>query len=508
MAIQFLMSGGNFAANNINGPGIWLSSNALSVTQSPPSGRSSFAYQNSGAYGNGNATTPLLGAFTGMIAGFAQYLGSNFKSGDVIFEFLGSTGQVQTSVSLDVFGHLVAKNNAGTVLGTSTVALTPSTWSYIEFKTLFSLAASGTVEIRVNSSVVLSVSGVITAVTLALGCSVLFGFGNASGPGNVCYATDFYILDTVSGANTTYLGDIRVQEVYPNAAGINSNWVPAVNLNPFTGVITTVSNGSGSSAIYTGTMSNTTTNAYVNYYINTLGFLNANNNQIAAYCTASNATALVLTVSGTITPETNTASAVASPPFALTNVNAATNVFTGYIPGGASNAYLGYNFNVLGFTNSSNNVVGATCTASNVTAITLSATGLVTENHATPVAQASFQNLLQIGINLNGTRPNGDAVYFYDSNPGDRNDWASQRISQQGVILGVQHISYLRKDASGARTAAQYVNSSSTMQIGPSNSLGASYQYWKTIIENDPATLTQWTVNGINNAKWGVQVVS
>jgi hypothetical protein len=43
---------------------------------------------------------------------------------------------------------------------------------------------------------------------------------------------DFYCLDTGSGANTSYLGDVDIVELFPNGPGVHSAW--AANVGPFT----------------------------------------------------------------------------------------------------------------------------------------------------------------------------------------------------------------------------------------------------------------------------------
>lgn len=190
-------------------------------------------------------------------------------------------------------------------------------------------------------------------------------------------------------------------------------------------------------------------------------------------------------------------------PFTLTSVNGS-GVYQGTITGGASNAYQGYNFNVTGFVNGANNVTGVECTASSATSITLAAT-TVTETHA---GSAAFECIVEIGINKLGTRPNGDVAYISSNTPGVISDFAHQPLSLSGIIEGVIHMSYARKDDAGTRQVAQVCLSSGTTEVSTTISLGNNYQYYLDILEQDPNTTAQWTVSGLNAATFGVKEIT
>ena len=68
-------------------------------------------------------------------------------------------------------------------------------------------------------------------------------------------------------------------------------------------------------------------------------------------------------------------------PLTLASVAAGTGVYTGTITGGGSNAFVGYTFNISGFTNAANNGIFE-CSASTTTTLTLNNLNTVAETHA------------------------------------------------------------------------------------------------------------------------------
>lgn len=176
--------------------------------------------------------------------------------------------------------------------------------------------------------------------------------------------------------------------------------------------------------------------------------------------------------------------AAATGPFTLTSVNTS-GVYQGTITGGASNAYIGYKFDVTGFTNGANNQTGAICTASTATALTLGGS-TVTETHA---GSAAFECPVQIGIAGTGTVPSLDSLYVMSNTPNALSDFTHQALAFTGNIPAIMHVSYARKDDAGARTMSQIsVNGGTTVEVGPVISLSNTYTYYGDILEFGPTT--------------------
>lgn len=412
MSLRFAMSGGNFIFSK--GPtvgGIWASSTASIINTAGGGFYTPYAHSGNGAI---SATPNLGGNFATLIQGYRIFFTA---AGAATLLATSDTGTTQTDLRMDASGLLFFTRN-GTNLGAgnptkSTFALLPNTTNYIEIKVLHAITAIGTAEVRVNGVSVLSLSSVQTANTNATANAAKFI--NPTGG----QSADFVVVDGDGGITTNYLGDIFVQEVFPNGDGANTAWTP--NVGPFT----------------------------------------------------------------------------------LTSVNTA-GVYQGTITGGATNAYVGYRFNVTGFVNGANNQTAAVCTASTATAITLGGV-TITETHA---GSAAFQAIVQAGVSRTGTRPNDDVAYILDSTAGHIYEFTHDPLTLTGTIAGVVHQSYARKDDAGIRQIQQVCKSGGTVETSSTISLGSSYQYYQDILEQDPNTSATWTVSNFNSAQFGVKEIT
>jgi hypothetical protein len=115
--------------------------------------------------------------------------------------------------------HWTLKNLGGTVLGTGTANVGVNVWQYLELKVVVS-ATVGTVELRLDGAT----SPDITASGLNTGAvnvnEIVVGFVNAA-----TYYDDIYVVDTSGSAPTnTWLGDSRVETLYPSSNGTNTAW--------------------------------------------------------------------------------------------------------------------------------------------------------------------------------------------------------------------------------------------------------------------------------------------
>lgn len=432
MALQYAMSGGNFCFSFgvSRPPNIWLNSSANSgpTSAAPASGtEDTYAWTTLSGGASLFFQTPILpgvvgsAGFAGLIAGYRVY--SGFTGNNQLIAFYDALGNAMCDVRVTATGLLYFTRN-GTQIGVfSSAIFTLNAWNYIEFKALFS-ASSGTCEVRVNGAVIMTATGLNNEGSTNGGASVVFSY--PTGGTNQAYLKDFYVVDTVSGANTSYLGDVRVQEVFDDGAGVNSAW--QANVGPFA-----VTNVTGSGTSWT---------------------------------------------------------------------------FTGSWTSGASNAFVGYNFNTTSC-GSGNNQTGVECTASAVGSITLSFSGGSAQSGLS--GSIAFQCMVQIGINKLGTRPNGDLTYIFDSTTNDMSDFVHQALASamgvafSGVICGIVHLSYLRKDDTGTRQVAQLCLSALASALGSTLSLGTTYQYYAQILETDPNTSTQWSESGFNAATFGVK---
>lgn len=138
----------------------------------------------------------------------------------------GSTIHVTVTLNVST-GVLTAYRGAGngTVLGTATLsgpALLPATWGYWEVKAVLSDTV-GEVHVRFNSAAVLDVTGVDTknGGTKTVFDSLCFPCSN----GVNTYFDDMYVVTGSGSAPTDFLGDCKVQTLYPNGNGDFSQMV-------------------------------------------------------------------------------------------------------------------------------------------------------------------------------------------------------------------------------------------------------------------------------------------
>lgn len=175
--------------------------------------------------GNGNPRTvyKTLDNQSTWIAGcrvvlrFAPITATN----DFYIEFQ-DVGSPQIGVYINADGTLSVKRGASTVLGTTASALSIGVWHYIEFKATIN-DTTGSYEVRVdgNTTPWLSGTGANTRATANNSANSIHYIV----PGGYrTYLCDFYICDTTGSRNNNFLGDVKVEAVFPDATGTYSQW--------------------------------------------------------------------------------------------------------------------------------------------------------------------------------------------------------------------------------------------------------------------------------------------
>ena len=118
---------------------------------------------------------------------------------------------------------------SSTVIGTAVGVFTSNTWHYIEVEFTIHNSA-GAWEIRVNGAMVASASGVDTLATFSTVDTFRF---NADNDG--ASLDDIYICDPSGSLNTTFLGAIKVEAIYPDGDD-TSQWAPDSGTTNYTQV--------------------------------------------------------------------------------------------------------------------------------------------------------------------------------------------------------------------------------------------------------------------------------
>lgn len=166
-------------------------------------------------------------------------IGTNLDGQIIAAYFDGATTQVDLRVNAD--GHLVATRN-GTQLGSvSSQALIVNDYVHIQFKATIDPTA-GVVHVKVNGVDWLNLTGQNTRATgsdqigsLRLGHTG-YGGGATLVPIAVFYYDDFWLVDTTGGENASFIGDCRVEAVFPNGVGNYSQFTVSPSGDNYTAV--------------------------------------------------------------------------------------------------------------------------------------------------------------------------------------------------------------------------------------------------------------------------------
>ena len=157
--------------------------------------------------------------------GAAVKIASLPSSTGTIFQFRDNTGTVQASLCVSVTGSLALYRGttSGTLLASSANALLGGSWNFIEAKITIA-DSGGTFEARVNGDVWVTYTGDTKySSTLATANSIrLYGLPSAI---NSWY-DDFYICDATGTVNNSYLGDVRVDTLFPSGVGASAQFMP------------------------------------------------------------------------------------------------------------------------------------------------------------------------------------------------------------------------------------------------------------------------------------------
>jgi len=189
------------------------------------------------------------GAFKSLAAGAATkaippsptvVIGWAWKVGDLggTLLTLYNAGQVHDRLMVLGTGQMQAQLADGMVHATSTNSVAAGNWYYMEFK-IFIHDTAGTIELRVNGAPWFALTGRDTRYA-TYGAAV-DGFMITGGNG-IAWVDDLYVLDTTGTSNNDFLGDQRVDTLYPTADGTYSQFTPSTGTTHYTLVDETAPN--------------------------------------------------------------------------------------------------------------------------------------------------------------------------------------------------------------------------------------------------------------------------
>jgi hypothetical protein len=149
-------------------------------------------------------------------------------------------GAVQCIVGTNASGFIEVRRgtvwNTGTIIATSTghTAIGTAAYHQVEVKAVMH-TSTGSVIVNLDGVQVINTGSVQTAATSGSVTAIRFGNGSAST--NSMQYDDMYVADAVDAtatqgrANNDFLGDLRVQVLYPTGAGDVTQWTPSSGAN-------------------------------------------------------------------------------------------------------------------------------------------------------------------------------------------------------------------------------------------------------------------------------------
>lgn len=169
-----------------------------------------------------------------LIHGFSFYVAALPIAEQVLFVLVES-GTVHVVINLRTDGKLQAYRGPFTTsLGISSAGISAGQTNYIELDQTVHDSA-GAIQIKINGVSVLNLSSIDTRNG---GTGVITNYC-LGGPYNTILTNtsvvgdfdDHYCLDTTGATNNSFLGDVRVQAIYPTGAGNYTQWTPLSGSN-------------------------------------------------------------------------------------------------------------------------------------------------------------------------------------------------------------------------------------------------------------------------------------
>jgi hypothetical protein len=136
-------------------------------------------------------------------------------------------GTTQCGMTVEADGTVIFfRNSLANVLVRTNKSLRFNTYQYVELKTTIGDSVAGSIYMRLNGATWWDLTAVDTQHTAnTFMTAVRFGLADTF------YLDDVYICSTSGTANNDFLGDVRVEALFPNGAGNYSQFTP-VNASP------------------------------------------------------------------------------------------------------------------------------------------------------------------------------------------------------------------------------------------------------------------------------------
>lgn len=186
--------------------------------------------------GGGSTTGRFGGLGTNSGNGWWRFLPSSYQTvvagvacklsgpGSVVLALLDS-GTYQFYVQITGSGALQVVRGDGTILATSTSGLIAGgVWFYLEAKVKIH-GSTGTYAIRLNGGAVPGLPDATAQNTQNSANASVNEIGFGPGASGNQVIDDLYVCDTAGSVNNDFLGDVKIEAIFPNGDGNSSQWV-------------------------------------------------------------------------------------------------------------------------------------------------------------------------------------------------------------------------------------------------------------------------------------------
>lgn len=154
------------------------------------------------------------------IVGIAfRFAGTIPAGNDPIIQIYDDT-TLQMKLEMTTARLLRAVRGDGTVLGTGTTALVGNVFYYLEFKVTIN-NSTGVAVVRINEATELNLTSQDTQNS-ANATANKIGIQGDGSSSDTLHTDDLYICDGTGGSNNDFLGDTRIEALFPNGNGNSS----------------------------------------------------------------------------------------------------------------------------------------------------------------------------------------------------------------------------------------------------------------------------------------------
>ena len=148
-----------------------------------------------------------------------------WQNGNVFYFYKQDT--LQMTIGMDAGAHLDVRRAGSTVIGTSTSTFTDDQWYHIECRIKIG-NSDGEVELKVDGVGEINITAIDNQDHADAEIETLLIAGDSS---IVPIVDNLYIMDTTGSRLNDFLGDCRIETLYPDGVGAAADFTPSAGAN-------------------------------------------------------------------------------------------------------------------------------------------------------------------------------------------------------------------------------------------------------------------------------------